>query len=113
MTVLTHGRRGKRGQKHYTVFVMRLSDQVRSLYRPSLDPHEHSEWRWFRLSDIQLRHASAHAGSGMLQGTGDSAGRLNALPATENELLAMELHPVVEKVLEQAGGQLLQKLGVL
>lgn len=48
-SVLT--KRGKRGQKHYTVFVARLAPEDRASWRPQLN-EEHSAWRWFPLAEL-------------------------------------------------------------
>lgn len=44
-------KRGKRNQKHYTVFVAGLTAQEASTYQPQLN-HEHREARWFPWSEL-------------------------------------------------------------
>lgn len=47
-------RRGKLNQKHYTVYVAKLSPQVRESYVPTLN-EEHRQWRWFPLGEAAVR----------------------------------------------------------
>jgi len=47
-------RRGKRQQKHFTVFLARLTPEERASYAPTLN-EEHSQWRWFALADAKTR----------------------------------------------------------
>ena len=51
-------RRGKRKQKHYTVFVAALSPEDKAAFQPQLN-HEHSEARWFRVSELLGEDAPA------------------------------------------------------
>ncbi len=47
-------RRGKNGQKHYTVFIGRMTAAAKAGYQPQLNK-EHSSWKWFQLDDaLQL-----------------------------------------------------------
>jgi hypothetical protein len=46
--------RGKRGQKHYTVFICHLQESVKEAYTPQLN-HEHSVWQWMSISDLRAR----------------------------------------------------------
>jgi 8-oxo-dGTP pyrophosphatase MutT (NUDIX family) len=64
----------RRGQKHYTVYVARISPQDRDAWAPSLN-EEHSEWRWFRMAEV------AAPGVASLQNSG------------------VQLHPVVDLAL--------------
>ena len=43
-----------RQQKHYTIFVGRLTPEQRAAWRPVLN-EEHSAWRWFKLEEAQQR----------------------------------------------------------
>lgn len=43
--------RGKRGQKHFTVFVAAVLPEVRRSWTPVLN-HEHSESQWFPVSGL-------------------------------------------------------------
>lgn len=62
-------RRGKHGNKHYTVFIGTMTGAARQQYKPQLN-HEHSQWRWFQLEDavqqpnlhpvVELMFSSAH-----------------------------------------------------
>ena len=47
-------RRGKKGQKHFTVFVARVPPSVRSSFQPELN-EEHTAWRWFPATQAALR----------------------------------------------------------
>lgn len=49
--------RGKRGQKHYTVFVAEVSPAVRAAWSPALN-REHSSFRWWPLGGA--RNAALH-----------------------------------------------------
>jgi hypothetical protein len=40
--------RGRRGQKHYTVFIAKVTEAVHNSYAPVLNA-EHTEWRWVPL----------------------------------------------------------------
>jgi hypothetical protein len=42
-------RRGKHGQKHYTVFLAEVPEDARERFEPSLSD-EHSDWHWFKVS---------------------------------------------------------------
>ena len=42
--------RGKRGQKHYTVFVAAVPPAARAAFTPALN-EEHSAWRWAPLAE--------------------------------------------------------------
>ena len=53
-TVLTQ--RGKRGQKHFTVFVVSVAADVRAGFEPRLNA-EHTEWRWFPFEALDELHA--------------------------------------------------------
>jgi hypothetical protein len=59
-------RRGKRLQKHYTVFVCKLKGD-RDAYQPKLN-EEHSQWKWIAVEELRNRqdvhpvvHACLHA----------------------------------------------------
>ena len=52
MQVLT--KRGKRLQKHYTVFVCELRES-KEAYEPKLNS-EHSEWKWFPVDELRARN---------------------------------------------------------
>lgn len=56
-SVLT--KRGKRGQKHYVVFVARISPEVRASWQPHLN-EEHSAWRWFPLAELTAGNTLLH-----------------------------------------------------
>lgn len=43
-----------RKQKHFTVFVGRLTPEQKAAWRPALN-EEHSAWRWFKLEEAQQR----------------------------------------------------------
>ncbi len=43
-------RRGKKGNKHYTVFVAAIDEQARATWSPELN-EEHHEARWFSASE--------------------------------------------------------------
>ena len=45
--------RGKRSQKHYTVFVSWLSNESRANFTPHLN-EEHREWRWIPAAEVAL-----------------------------------------------------------
>lgn len=47
-------KRGKREQKHYTVFVCRITSNARDSWTPVLN-EEHSEWKWFPASELRVR----------------------------------------------------------
>eukprot|EP00892_Ulva_mutabilis_P011531 jgi/Ulvmu1/8750/UM048_0004.1 len=47
-------KRGKRDQKHYTVFVCAVTRAVHDAYVPKLNP-EHSKWRWFAAAELRAR----------------------------------------------------------
>jgi 8-oxo-dGTP pyrophosphatase MutT (NUDIX family) len=49
--------RGKRMQKHYTVFVKHISAEAKAAFVPQLN-EEHREWKWIAASQVAL---SAHA----------------------------------------------------
>ncbi|KAI3435953.1 hypothetical protein D9Q98_002011 [Chlorella vulgaris] len=68
-------RRGKRGQKHYTVFVGRVRPEDRAAWVPQLN-EEHSAWRWLNVGEL----AKPGGGGG-----------------NQNE--AVQLHPVVDLAL--------------
>ena len=51
LQVLT--KRGKRLQKHYTVFLCALQGS-KEAYVPQLN-EEHSEWRWFPIEELRAR----------------------------------------------------------
>ncbi|KAL4458616.1 hypothetical protein ABPG75_013481 [Micractinium tetrahymenae] len=51
--------RGKRGQKHYTVFVARIGPEDRASWQPQLN-EEHSDWRWFRVAELQAANPPLH-----------------------------------------------------
>jgi hypothetical protein len=44
-------RRGKKGRKHYTVFLCDVTAAARAAWVPELDLKEHTEWRWFDLME--------------------------------------------------------------
>jgi hypothetical protein len=69
-------RRGKRSQKHYTVFVADVKPLVLASYTPNLNLAEHSEWRWWSWESV----VAAVAGEGAAGG---------------------EMHPVVKKLVEE------------
>lgn len=52
LQVLT--KRGKRLQKHYTVFVCAVPRAARDAYKPTLNA-EHSQWRWTAAVDLRGR----------------------------------------------------------
>ena len=52
LQVLT--KRGKRLQKHYTVFVCAVPLAARDAYKPTLNA-EHSQWRWTAAADLRGR----------------------------------------------------------
>lgn len=91
-------RRGKREQKHFTVFVAEVAEEVRQRYQPRLDTREHSEWAWLPLQAIaaQAGGKTVMASSPALQGT--CQGRV--------------MHPVVAKAFSAHREALLQMLGV-
>ena len=68
-------RRGKRRQKHYTVFVASIAPEARAAFKPQLN-EEHVDWRWAPLAQLS-------SGGG---GGGGSE---------------LELHPVIRRLLEQ------------
>lgn len=47
-------RRGKQGQKHYTVFLATLTPEAKAAYQPTLN-EEHSAWQWFPL-EVSFSH---------------------------------------------------------
>jgi len=51
-------RRGKRGQKHFTLFVCTVTEAQRGEWAPRLDTHEHTEWRWFPAGDVAAAAAA-------------------------------------------------------
>jgi hypothetical protein len=67
-------RRGKRNQKHYTVFVADVHISTAELYIPRLNA-EHSEWCWVPWDQV------------VAEGSGAANG--------------LELHPVVRKLAQQ------------
>mmetsp|Transcript_7840 Transcript_7840/g.14877 ORF Transcript_7840/g.14877 Transcript_7840/m.14877 type:complete len:150 (+) Transcript_7840:146-595(+) len=44
--------RGKRNEKHYTVFVCSVDPSVRNEYVPKLN-HEHSDWKWVHTKHLK------------------------------------------------------------
>jgi hypothetical protein len=48
-----HCRRGKRKQKHYTVFVATVAPLVQQHYYPNLNTAEHTSWKWFPWQELQ------------------------------------------------------------
>lgn len=46
--------RGKRNQKHYTVFMCEISSEAKAAYIPQLN-YEHSTWKWFPMHELKLR----------------------------------------------------------
>ena len=52
MQILT--RRGKRLQKHYTVFVCKLDPAEKDAYQPQLN-EEHSQWKWITAAELRAR----------------------------------------------------------
>jgi hypothetical protein len=54
-------RRGKRNQKHYTVFVADVQPSTAQQYEPRLNA-EHSEWRWVPWSDVMAANSGAANG---------------------------------------------------
>lgn len=48
-----------RGQKHYVVFVARISPEVRASWQPHLN-EEHSAWRWFPLAELTAGNTLLH-----------------------------------------------------
>ena len=52
--------RGKRNEKHYTVFICLVEPGVRAAWTPTLN-EEHRESRWFSVESVRL---SAHGMSG-------------------------------------------------
>ena len=46
-------KRGKRLQKHYTVFLCALQGS-KEAFVPQLN-EEHSEWRWFQIEELRAR----------------------------------------------------------
>ena len=89
-------RRGKRLQKHYTVFLASVSDTDRDSYVPRLN-HEHRAWRWFSLQQMQptigAEAVRGEAVAGVQAGTGVGTG------AGAGEEVV--LHPVVQLLLQQ------------
>eukprot|EP00775_Hariotina_reticulata_P006023 gene6021-6261_t len=69
-------RRGKRNQKHYTVFVAEVKPVVLASYAPNLNLAEHSEWQWWPWENV----VAAVVGQG-------AAGA--------------EMHPVVKKLVQE------------
>lgn len=53
MRVQVLTRRGKRLQKHYTVFVCKLKGE-RDAYQPKLNA-EHSQWKWLAVDNLRAR----------------------------------------------------------
>lgn len=47
-------RRGKRNQKHYTVFVAAMTPEAKAAFVPRLNK-EHSAWRWFPLQEAMAQ----------------------------------------------------------
>ena len=79
----TFARRGKRNQKHYTVFYADVPPDTRSSYTPRLN-REHSAWRWFDVRELRAR-----------AGLEGPSVRGAAAAAVEGQGEAIELHPVV------------------
>ena len=52
MQVLT--KRGKRLQKHYTVFICKLDPAEKESYQPQLN-EEHSQWKWIHVDELRSR----------------------------------------------------------
>jgi len=46
-------KRGKRKQKHYTVFMATVSPLAQQHYYPNLNTAEHSSWKWFSWKEVQ------------------------------------------------------------
>lgn len=63
MGVCSSYRRGKRGQKHYTVFLADVDEAVKAAYVPRLNK-EHSSWRWFNVADLRSLIGSGCSHSG-------------------------------------------------
>lgn len=49
-----HTIRGKKDDKHYTVFLCAVTDEVKKAFVPALN-YEHSAWRWFSLEEAFMR----------------------------------------------------------
>lgn len=47
-------RRGKRGQKHYTVLVASITPEVKASWAPRLN-YEHTAWEWVPLGTLGAR----------------------------------------------------------
>ncbi len=52
-------RRGKRLQKHFTVFVAEVSPETKAAWKPTLN-EEHTAWEWSPLDTIHSREDSLH-----------------------------------------------------
>lgn len=46
-------------QKHYTVFVARVTPEDHAVWRPQLN-EEHSAWRWFSLAELGSANVPLH-----------------------------------------------------
>jgi 8-oxo-dGTP pyrophosphatase MutT (NUDIX family) len=91
-------RRGKRGQKAYSVFVAAVEEADASVFSPALN-EEHSEHRWFAAREVErlARAALAATGGGGGGGGGGSGGK------EDKEGDELELHPVVALAMREAG----------
>ncbi|KAF6264961.1 NUDIX hydrolase domain-like protein [Scenedesmus sp. NREL 46B-D3] len=54
-------KRGKRNQKHYTVFLADVAPSTAQQYAPRLNA-EHSEWRWVPWNDVTAANSGAADG---------------------------------------------------
>jgi hypothetical protein len=111
-------RRGKRLQKHYTVYVCAVEPAARRRYAPRLN-EEHREWRWLPLAQLGMAHALTGAaagaagaaagagegrcGTGALGAGGGGGGAAGEGAAGVAALPPLALHPVVRRLAEEHG----------
>lgn len=56
-------KRGKKLQKHYTVYLCEVTPEARAAYEPRLN-EEHSKWAWYSTKELRQRtdvHPVVHA----------------------------------------------------
>lgn len=62
MCACRYRRRGKRQQKHYTVFVADMDPEAAAAFVPKLNS-ESREWRWVAWSDVLAAAAGSNTGA--------------------------------------------------
>jgi 8-oxo-dGTP pyrophosphatase MutT (NUDIX family) len=77
-------RRGKRLQKHYTVFIAHVDPAVRQTWVPQLN-EEHSDWRWVPWGEVLAGNLPLHPVTALLaqQHAAEVASVLSACPVSQ------------------------------